>query len=85
MAGWHHWLKGHEFEQTPGAGEGQGSLVCWSPWRYKELDTTSDETSIKDMEAMPMSADRGMDKEAAADVYNGILLSHEKGTGLHQL
>ena len=45
----------------------------------------SDETSIKDMEAMQMSADRGMDKEAAADVYNGILLSHEKGTGLHQL
>jgi len=37
------------------------------------------------MEAMQMSADRGMDKEAVADVYNGILLSHEKGTGLHQL
>ena len=32
MAGWHHWLNGHEFEQTLGDGEGQGSLVCCSPW-----------------------------------------------------
>ena len=40
MVGWHHWLNGHEFEQTPGDGEGQGSLVCCSPWGHKELDTT---------------------------------------------
>ena len=32
MIGWHHWLNGHEFEQAPGAGDGQGSLVCCSPW-----------------------------------------------------
>ena len=32
MAGWHHWLNGHEFEQTLGDGGGQGSLVCCSPW-----------------------------------------------------
>ena len=38
--GWHHWLKGHEFEQAPGAGDGQGGLVCCSPWDHKELDTT---------------------------------------------
>ena len=38
--GWHHWLNGHEFEQAPGNGEGQGSLVCCSPWDHKELDTT---------------------------------------------
>ena len=31
MVGWHHQLNGHEFEQTPGGGEGQGSLVCCSP------------------------------------------------------
>ena len=31
---------GHEFEQTPGDGEGQGSLVCFNPWGYKESDTT---------------------------------------------
>ena len=29
---WHHWLNGHEFEQTPGVGEGQGSLACCRPW-----------------------------------------------------
>ena len=31
MVGWHHWLDGHEFEQTLGDGDGQGSLVCFSP------------------------------------------------------
>ena len=40
MVGWHHRLNGHEFEQTPGDGEGQGSLACCSPWGRKELDTT---------------------------------------------
>ena len=40
MVGWHHRLSGHEFEQTLGVGEGQGSLVCWSPWGPKELDMT---------------------------------------------
>ena len=39
MVGWHHQLDGHEFEQAPGVGEGQGSLVCSSPWGHKELDT----------------------------------------------
>ena len=32
MVGWHHWLNGHEFEQTQGDGDGQGSLVCCSSW-----------------------------------------------------
>ena len=36
MVGWHHQLNGHEFEQTLGDGEGQGSLVCCSPWGCKE-------------------------------------------------
>ena len=40
MVGWHHWLSGHEFEQALGVGDGQGSLVCCSPWGHKELDTT---------------------------------------------
>ena len=40
MIGWHHWLNGHEFEQTPGDSKGQGSLACWSPWGHKEWDTT---------------------------------------------
>ena len=38
MVGWHHWLNGHEFEQAPGDGEGQGSLVCCSSWGCKESD-----------------------------------------------
>ena len=36
MVGWHHWLTGHEFEQTPRDTEGQGSLACCSPWVHKE-------------------------------------------------
>ena len=40
MVGWHHWLNGHEFEQAPGIGDGQGSLACCSPWGHKESDTT---------------------------------------------
>ena len=40
MVGWHHQLNGHEFEQVPGDGKGQGSLVCYSPWGCKESDTT---------------------------------------------
>ena len=41
MVGWHHKLKGHEFEQDLGDDEGQGSLAYCSPWSCKELDTTS--------------------------------------------
>ena len=40
MVGWHHWLNEHEFEQALGNGEGQGSLVCCSPWGCKASDTT---------------------------------------------
>ena len=40
MVGWHHQLNGHEFEQAPGSGDGQGSLVCCSPWYYKESNMT---------------------------------------------
>ena len=40
MVGWNYQLNGPEFVQTPGNGQGQGSLVCCSPWDHKELDTT---------------------------------------------
>ena len=40
VVGWHHQLHGCEFEQAPGVGGGQGSLVCCSPWGHKELDMT---------------------------------------------
>ena len=40
MVGWHHRLDGQEFEQALGIGDGQGSLVCCSPWGCQESDTT---------------------------------------------
>ena len=48
MAGWHHWLNGHEFEQALGYGESQGSLACCSPWGLKESDTTDQLTRLSD-------------------------------------
>ena len=40
MAGWHHQLDGHEFEWTPGVGDGQGGLACCDSWGRKESDMT---------------------------------------------
>ena len=40
MVRWHHHFTGHEPGQTPGDGEGQGGLACYSPWSHKELDMT---------------------------------------------
>ena len=40
MAGWHHWLDGHESEWTLGVGDGQGGLACCDSWGRKESDTT---------------------------------------------
>ena len=40
MVGWHHRLYGHEFEQAPGVGDGQGILACCSLWGRKKSDTT---------------------------------------------
>ena len=40
MFRWYYWVNGQEFEQALGDGEGQGSLVCCSPWGHKQLDTT---------------------------------------------
>ena len=40
MVGWHHRLDAHEFEQTPGTGDRQGSLAWCSPWGCKETDPT---------------------------------------------
>ena len=40
MVGWYHLPNGHEFEQTQGENEGQGSLACCRSWGHKESDTT---------------------------------------------
>ena len=47
MVGWHHWLNGHESEQTLGDGEAQGSLECCSPWGRKERTRLSNRTTTK--------------------------------------
>ena len=46
LVGWHHQLYGHEFEQAPGVGDGQESLVCCSPWGHKESDMTATELML---------------------------------------
>ena len=51
IVGWHHRLKGHEFEQASGDGEGQGSLVCCSPWGRKESDMTEQLNNYKGKES----------------------------------
>ena len=46
MVGWHHQLDGHEFEQAPGVGDGQGRLACCSPWVAKSWTGLSDCTEL---------------------------------------
>ena len=46
MVGWRHRLDGHEFEQAPGDGEGQGSLACCRPWGRKESDMTEQHNTV---------------------------------------
>ena len=53
MVGWHHLLDGHEFEQALGVGDGQGGLVCCSPWGCKELDMTKRLNSNNDIYKTP--------------------------------
>ena len=47
MVGWHRWLSGHEFEQTPRDAKGQGSLVCCSPWGQGLDWATEQQTDVK--------------------------------------
>ena len=55
MIGWHHQFDGHKFEQAPGDDEGQGSLMCCSPWGRKESDTTERLNSNKNHHAPLLS------------------------------
>ena len=57
MFGWHHRFSEHEFEQTPGDGEGQEGLVCCSPWGHKESDTTELLNSKGQEDEMPFPSD----------------------------
>ena len=59
MVGWHHQLHGHEFEQGPGDGEGQRSLVCCSPGGRKESDTTERLNSNNNINKMSSARKNG--------------------------
>ena len=62
VVGWHHRLNGHEFEQTLGDGEGQGSLACCSPWDHKEADTTEWLNSSSSKLQSPLSYQQSQEK-----------------------
>ena len=51
IAGWHHWLSGHEFEQTQGYNEGQGSLACCCSWGCR-VETEQQQQSFKESPAL---------------------------------
>ena len=73
MVGWHHRLNEHEFEQALGAGDGQGSLVCCSPWGHKELDMT--ETELNSTVVIHKVKSFSIISEAEVDgFFPGILL-----------
>ena len=54
MAGWHHRLDRHEFEQTSGVGDGQGGLACCDSWGHKESDTTEQLNQLTDKDNSEM-------------------------------
>ena len=56
MVGWYHWLDGHEFEQAPGDGDGQGSLVCWVQRVAKSWTRLSDWTELIENVGFPGGA-----------------------------
>ena len=53
MVGWYSQLNGHEFEQAPGVGDGQGNLVCCSPWAAKSQTQLSNSTKTKPYRPTP--------------------------------
>ena len=54
MFGWHHRFNGHEFEEAPGDGDGQGSLACCSPWGHKESGMARRQNSNKLLDVVAM-------------------------------
>ena len=67
MVGWHCQVDGHEFEQAPVAGDGQGSLVCCSPWGCRELDMT--ETELNSTVVIHKVKGFSIINEAKVDVF----------------
>ena len=75
MVGWHHQLNGHEFEQALGDGDGQGGLMCWSPWGRKEADMTEGLNNNK-LPQNWLSINREFLKWITVHTFNGVSCSH---------
>ena len=77
MVGWHQQLKGHEFEQTQEDSEGQGSLVCCSPWGRKEPDTTQQPNNEKQQQTTDNTTDQtpGFLEECGQSLQRGAKVS----------
>ena len=71
MAGWHHRLDGHEFEQTSGDGDGQGSLVCCSPRGRKESDMIEHTTTLEFL-----SSEKGKDNDIQFLTQEVVMARH---------
>ena len=65
MVEWYHRLNGHEFEQTLGDGDGQGTLACCSPWGHKELDMTEQVNNNNNDQPLDTRADMPWSLDAA--------------------
>ena len=78
MGRWHHWLNGHDSEQTPGDSEGQGTLVCCSPWGHKVgQDLTTEQqplVSISTISTCSMLVEKTLLKSVPS-VSSGVILA----------
>ena len=79
MVGWHHRFNGHEFEQTLGDGEEQGSLAGCSPWDCKELDTTQQLNKMSRLDSDLLETWNtigvGKEEDAFGEVGRGLLFN----------
>ena len=85
MVGWHHWLNGHEFEQSPRVGDGQGSLACYSPGGHKVSDTTERLNWIDDLskhECGSSGEETHKDRAGSRSLLQGIFLTQASNLSL---
>ena len=68
MVGWHHQLNGHEFVEALAVGDGQGSLVCCSPWGCKESGMTANELKWADLFSTSRNTIQNIEVSASASV-----------------
>ena len=72
MVGWHHWLNGHEFEQAPGVGDGQGNMGCYSPWSCKVRHDWATEITNWREEDEDLSMPWRVGASAKAEIRKGV-------------